>query len=353
MKSKEILKILRPTIEIFYAIFSIFILIFLLLYLSDANFSLAFKGFVNSSIGGRNNAYLFSTFSKMALISGMAIAALVAFRGGLFNIGGEGQLVVGGFACAFTGLLVSDFGFIGILISIISGMVAGATWALLSGFLTVYMGVPLLVGSLLLNYPARFITSYLVSHPFRDVQSGLPQTFLLSKNIWLPYFPNTRLDLGILIIFFVYVICLIIFYYTKHGYHSKNMGHSLSYVKLSGLPTKKIVFKTLALSGAIAGIVGSVAVLGIHHRFTDGMLVQPLYAWTGIIAALLVNLNLWFVPLAGFFFAAIYTGAAGMERIAQVPKEIATVIQAVIILFVVGKLGSLTNLSSSKGDKDD
>ena len=78
----------------------------------------------------------------------------------------------------------------------------------------------------------------------------------------------------------------------------------------------------------------------------------PLYL-PGIIAALLVNLNLWFVPLAGFFFAAIYTGAAGMERIAQVPKEIATVIQAVIILFVVGKLGSLTNLSSSKGDKDD
>ena len=184
MQSKKILKILRPIIEIFYAFFSIFILIFLLLYLSDANFSLAFKGFVNSSIGGRNNAYLFSTLSKMALISGMAIAALVAFRGGLFNIGGEGQLVVGGFACAFTGLLVSDFGFIGILISIISGMLAGAAWAILSGFLTVYMGVPLLVGSLLLNYPARFITSYLVSHPFRAVQSGLPQTFILSKNVF-------------------------------------------------------------------------------------------------------------------------------------------------------------------------
>ena len=111
MQSKSFLKIFRPTIEIFYAFFSIFILIFLLLYLADANFSLAFKGFVNSSIGGRNNAYLFSTFSKMALISGMAIAALVAFRGGLFNIGGEGQLVVGGFACAFTGLLVSDLVF--------------------------------------------------------------------------------------------------------------------------------------------------------------------------------------------------------------------------------------------------
>ena len=76
MKSKEIFKILRPTIEIFYAFFSIFTLILLLLYLSDANFSLAFKGFVNSSIGGRNNAYLFSTFSKMALISGMAISLL-------------------------------------------------------------------------------------------------------------------------------------------------------------------------------------------------------------------------------------------------------------------------------------
>ena len=339
-------------IETLATFLSISLIIFFLLYLADANFSEAIRGFIKSSIGGRKNAYLFTTFSKMALITGMAIAALIAFRAGLFNIGGEGQLVVGGLVSAFVGLSVADFGLYGILLALASGMAAGAIWALLSGFLTTYMGVPLLVGSLLLNYPARYISSYLVSHPFRDVNSGLPQTFLLPKSVWLPYFQGTRLDVGIILIFLVYLFILVISQKTKYGYYSKSMGISFSFAKISGLPTKKIVFQTLALSGAIAGLVGSIAVLGIHHRFTDGMLVQPLYAWTGIIAALMVNLNLWGIPLAGFFFAAISTGAAGMERIAQVPKEIATIIQAIIILFVVGKLGSLGSASISSGESD-
>ena len=345
-------KSMSLVIEIAVTFLSILIIIFFLLYLADANFTEAIRGFIKSSIGGRKNAYLFTTFSKMTLITGMAIAALIAFRAGLFNIGGEGQLVVGGLVCAFVGLGVGDLGVWGCVLALASGMVAGAFWAILSGILYIYIGVPLLVGSLLLNYPARYIASYLVSHPLRDIDSGLPQTFLLPKSVWLPFFQGTRLDIGIVLIFLVYLCALIIFQKTKHGYYTKSMGISYSFAKISGLPTKKMAFQTLAISGAIAGLVGSIAVLGIHHRFTDGMLVQPLYAWTGIIAALMVNLNLWVVPLAGFFFAAVYTGAAGMERIAQVPKEIATIIQAIIILFVVGKLGSLGGANVHDGGSD-
>ena len=77
---------------------------------------------------------------------------------------------------------------------------------------------------------------------------------------------------------------------------------------------------------------------GVHHRFTDGMLVQPLYAWTGIIAVLLVGMVPWVVPISGFFFAAVETGAAGMERTANVPQQVALIMQAVIILFVAGRI---------------
>ena len=102
------------------------------------------------------------------------------------------------------------------------------------------------------------------------------------------------------------------------------------------------------MSGAIAGLVGAIAVFGIHHRYIDGMLVQPLYAWTGIIAVLLVGMIPWLVPLSGFFFAAIQTGAAGMERTAGVPKEIALVMQAVIILFVASRVSGALLASSGR-----
>ena len=103
------------------------------------------------------------------------------------------------------------------------------------------------------------------------------------------------------------------------------------------------------MSGAMAGLVGAVAVFGIYHRYIDGMLVEPLYAWTGIIAVLLVGMIPWLVPFAGLFFAAVETGAAGMERTAGVPQEISLVLQAVIILFVASRVsGALLASSENK-----
>jgi simple sugar transport system permease protein len=178
----------------------------------------------------------------------------------------------------------------------------------------------------------------------------MPQTHLIEKSLWLPLIPGTRLDIGFIFILFVFCLMLIYCYRTVAGYEAKMTGLSIDFANASGLKTKKISLKTLALSGSIAGLVGAIAVLGLHHRFTDGMLVQPLYAWTGIVAALMVSLIPWAVLPAGFFFAAIHSGAAGMERTADVPKEIAVIIQGMIILFVASKVPTALdqNIGSSK-----
>jgi simple sugar transport system permease protein len=329
----------------------IFAILFGLMLLAGAPFGAAIQGFVEGAFGGRRFAFLMATLSRATLIVGMALSVMLSFRAGLFNIGGEGQLVAGGLVSALVAILLPGPPLLVLVVAMLAGIAAGAAWALLAGVLYLYVGVPLLVGSLLLNFPIRYIASYLVAHPFRDVESGMVQSHLVPQAMWLPNFPGVRLDIGILFILATSIFAIVYSHTTMHGYHARMNGLSADFAKAVGLPVKRLTLQTLAMSGAIAGLVGAIAVFGIHHRYIDGMLVQPLYAWTGIIAVLLVGMIPWLVPLSGFFFAAIQTGAAGMERAAGVPKEIAVVMQAVIILFVASRVSGAL-LSGKKDDGD-
>jgi ABC-type uncharacterized transport system permease subunit len=322
-------------------------ILLVLMLIVSAPFGTAIDGFFQGAFGGRRYAFLMQTLSRATLIVGMALSVMLSFRAGLFNIGGEGQLVAGGLVSALVALTMSGPPLLVIAASIAAGMAAGAAWALLAGVLYLYVGVPLLVGTLLLNFPIRSIASYLVAHPFRDVPSGMLQSHLVPNERWLPYFPGLRLDIGILFIVLVSVLVIVYSHKTLHGYRARLNGLSPDFARAVGLPVARLTLQTLAMSGAIAGLVGAIAVLGIHHRYIDGMLVQPLYAWTGIVAVLLVGMIPWLVPFSGFFFAALQTGAAGMERAAQVPKEIALVMQAVIILFVASRVS--LSLASPRG----
>jgi simple sugar transport system permease protein len=176
----------------------------------------------------------------------------------------------------------------------------------------------------------------------------MPQTLLLDKSLWLPFIEGTRLDTGFIFILIVYGFVLIYSHRSVPGYHAKMTGLSIEFAATSGINIFSTTLKTLAFSGAIAGLVGAIAVLGIHHRFTDGMLVQPLYAWTGIVAALLINLVPWAILPAGFFFASLTSGASGMERTADVPKEIAIIIQGIIILFVASRATGIASETKNK-----
>ncbi|WP_127144385.1 ABC transporter permease [Pelagibacterium montanilacus] len=331
----------------------LFAILLVLMIAVGASLDQAVSGFFNGAFGGRNSAYLMTTIGRSALIIGMALAVLISFRAGLYNIGGEGQLVVGGIVAALVGIYLPGPGPMVLAVGILAAMAAASLWAVLAGALQVYLGVPLLIGSLLLNYPARYISSYLVGHPFRDVAAGLPQTHMVPQGAWIPNFPGTRLDMGIILVLLAAVFTIVYAYRTVPGYRTRMNGLAPDFARASGLPVKRLVFQTLAMSGAIAGLVGAIAVFGVHYRFSDGMLVQPLYAWTGIIAVLMVGMVPWAVPLSGFFFAAVQTGAAGMERTAGIPKEIGLIMQAAIILFVASRLAVVNLAGSARGEGND
>jgi simple sugar transport system permease protein len=344
----------REVVPWLAVLFWLAVVLFVLMELVTANFGEAVSGFLQGAFGGRRFAYLMATLSRATLISGMALSVMLSFRAGQYNIGGEGQLVAGGLVAALVAVLVPGPPLLVLVLAILAAIVAGAAWAILAGLLQLYVGVPLLVGSLLLNYPIRYIASYLVAHPYRDVESGMVQSHLVPMGTWFAYFPGTRLDIGILFVVVVTILAVVYSHTTVHGYQSRMNGLSPDFARTVGLPVNRLALETIAMSGAIAGLVGAIAVFGIHHRYIDGMLVQPLYAWTGIIAVLLVGMIPWLVPFSGLFFAAIQTGAAGMERSAGVPKEIALVVQAAIILLVASRVsGALLASSDRKAGNGD
>ncbi len=305
--------------------------------------------FINGAVGGRNHFNVYSTLSRASLIVGMALSVLLSFRAGLINIGGEGQLVLGGLSAALIGVYLPAPPLVVMLASVLGGALAGGLWAMFAGFLEKRLRIPLLVGSLLLNYPASFFASYLVSHPLRDVNSGIAQSHRILRAASLPRFPGTILDYGILLTAAIAIVLIVTERRSVFGYRLRMQGYSAGFARASGFPEGRMYYQILFGSGAIAGCVGFIAVFGISHRYVDGMLVIPLYAWTGLVAVLLARVNPLWVPLAGLMFAALQTGAAGLERSAGVPREMAEVVQGAIILLMA--TGGLRFMQTGGGEQ--
>ncbi len=295
----------------------------------------AYRAMLEGALGGRGAAGLLATLARATPVVGMGLAAAVALRGGFLNLGGEGQLVLGALAAALVALHAPLPGALLLGAAVAAGALAGGAWALLATALQSRAGVPLLVGTLLLNYPARHLASYLVNHPLRDVASGMPQTFRLPETVELARLaPGARLHAGALAVLALALAAAWAVRRTRLGYELRMTGLNPRFARYSGVDVGRLGFGALLASGAIGGLVGALEVLGTHHRFIDGALTDPLYAWTGLMAALLAGSSPLGVLAAGLFFAGVQTGGFGMERSAGVPRELSRVLQALIILLI-------------------
>lgn len=301
----------------------------------------AARGFLDGAFGGRNMFNLWSTLSRASMLIGMGMAVLVAFRSGLINLGGEGQLVLGGLTAALIGIYAPLPPGLLILAALAGAMLVAGLWAMLAQALDRLLGVPLLVGSLLLNYPANSFASWLAAHPLRDVASGIAQTHKIDAAARLPRFLGTILDYGIFFTVAVALLVILADRYTVLGYRLRMQGLAPDFARAQGMPVERLGYQAMFVSGAIAGLTGFTAVFGFAQRYIDGMMTLPLYAWTGIVAVLLAGIVPWRVPLAAFLFAVLATGAGGMERVAGIPRESAQIIMGLLILWLAGSGRSL------------
>lgn len=284
-----------------------------------------------------NFYFITATFARATPIILISLGVALAFRAGVFNLGAEGQMVLGAVSAALAALYLPGPAILKIIGALISGVLAGGFWSLIAGWLEVKFKVQLLISTLLFNYIAILLASYLVGGPFQDKtgSAALAQTSMIEQGVWLPkLFPGMTMHIGFILAIVAALIMFVIFRFTIMGYEVKMLGYNSFFATYGGINKIKVLLYSMFWSGGFAGLAGTVEVLGSQYRFIDGALTGPGFAWTGVMATLLANSNPLGIIFTSIMLSALQTGAMGMERNTEVPLEIAGVIQAVLILFV-------------------
>lgn len=285
--------------------------------------------------------YLFSTLTRATPIIICAMATGMAWRAGYINIGVEGQMTAGTFAATVCALFLPGPPVLVALLSWLVGMAVGALYALLPAVLTWKFNVSMVITTLMLNYVANFITSYFVTYPLKDTAGdGLAlQTPEIAEALRLPRLSSTStFNAGFLIAVAVVIFMVFITKKTVFGYESKMGGYNPSFARYGGTKQAKVMMLTMGLSGAIASLGGTAEVFGLKYRYADAMLSSTSYAWTGLMAALIADLDPIGMFFVSIFLSGLQIGGTAIQRELGIPLEISTIIQCSITLFVSVKL---------------
>ncbi|MDP6412987.1 MAG: ABC transporter permease [Arenicellales bacterium] len=293
---------------------------------SDAYFALA-RGAFGSKFA------LTETLTRATPLIFTGLAAAVAFRAKLWNIGGEGQLYVGAMAITLFGTgAVSLPPVLMIPFLFVVAILAGGLLLLFSALLKTWLRVDEVVTTLLLNFVVLLLVDYLLFGPWKDPMAlGWPQAArIIDEGRLLSIVPRSRLHLGL--VFAVGAACLVwlTMRSTRWGFEIRAVGHNILAAGFSGIPVKMAVIRTALLSGGLAACAGVTEVAGTKGYLTVD--ISPGFGYTGIAVAMLAGLNPLGVIAAAIFFAGIYNGADSMSRAMNVSNYIADVITATAML---------------------
>lgn len=264
------------------------------------------------------------------------IAACISLRGGLFNIGIEGQLFMGGFAAAWVGFSFSLPSVLHVLLAIAFSVLAGMAWIAVPAFFRARYQANEVVSTILANYVAILITSYLTINLFK-APGGLSETPNIAPSAHLPQiFDFSRLNWGLIIGLALALAVNFFFLRTARGYAVSEMGANPKFAEYGGIDIRRQTFFVLLASGAVGGLAGGIEALGVHHRFMEGF--APGFGFDGVIAALLANGNPIGTIFTALFFGALRNGSLLLEVDTTASREIITVVQALIILAVSAQI---------------
>jgi ABC-type uncharacterized transport system permease subunit len=269
------------------------------------------------------------------IFTGLCVA--VGMKCGLFNIGGEGQLVVGAFAAAWVGVKITGLDpLTHVVVCIVVAGMAGAFWSSIAGVLKARFGAHEVINTIMLNYVAFIVTNYLVNLAYFKKPGQIPQTEDVLKTALLPrlgfIYTYTRLNLGFVLAVASVVVVYLILERSKLGFEIRSVGLNPLASRASGISVVSNTIIAMALGGFLAGLGGAERVLGVHKHF-----ISPFpfgYGFAGIAVALLGRNKPFGVLLAALFFGALASGGAQVDMETRVPRELVTVIQAIVIIFV-------------------
>ena len=292
---------------------------------------------------GSSNA-IAETLVKATPLLLVALGICIAFRGDVINIGGEGQMIVGGLFATWVGLTLTDWpGWVVITLAMLAGFVGGAIWGGIPGLLKAYFNVNEILSTVMMNSIAVYFMNFMLRGPMIDpsqaeLASKIPQTARLLDAFRLPRLAPTRLHLGILIAVALAFVVYIVLWRTTLGYRIRAVGQNPHASRYGGIKVKRYVVLALLLSGAFAGLAGATQVFGVNYRMiTDGSAsgFTGAAGFNGIVAALFGQLHPLLSIPASILFGGLLVGANSMQRVVQVPAALITVLNGLVVVFVV------------------
>jgi ABC-type uncharacterized transport system permease subunit len=314
-----------------------FVLAAIPIVVSGKNPLLAYWALTRGACGSIDSIAFALNKSAPYILAGVGVA--LCFRARVINIGGEGQIAVGGIAASWIALSAPAVpGALLIPLAVLGGGCAGAAWAAIAAVMRLARGVHEVLGTLLLNFVGLLLVSEVLHGPMGEVGAGFPQSPLLPEQAWLPpLFPGTDLHVGIILAVLAVVVCHLAFWHTPFGFRLRLLGNSDAAAAYAGVSVVHSLFSVMLIAGALAGTAGAVEVLGVHYRLIQGFSVG--FGFNAVAIALLASLNPIAVLPAGLFFGFLETGALAMQREIGVPSSLVFVIQGLTMVFVLCALG--------------
>lgn len=264
------------------------------------------------------------------LLTSMAFA--VAARAGAFNVGVEGEMYLGAIAAAWVGYTFTGLpGVVIIILAILFAAIVGAGWAAIPGALKANLGVNEVCTTILLNYVAIYITSYLVNGPM-SAKTGVPQTPAVADSAKLTQFMRpSSAHMGLFIGIALTAFLIWLLSRSTIGYKMTSVGLNAKHAQYVGIDPRRGIIGAMMLSGLIGGVTGGLEVLGTYGYFLGGFSAG--IAFDGMLASLIVKNDIKMVPFMALFLSILKSGALGMERYTGVPKSIVDMIIAIFIIF--------------------
>ncbi len=275
------------------------------------------------------------TLLKFIPLMLQALAFTIPLATGKFNIGGEGQMIVGGIGATAVGILFAGLpGFILLPMVLVAGVVSGALWGLIPAWLLYKFNINEILSTVLLNFVSFQMIDYVASEIWMDPVAGHPTTIPIGEGGWLPLLiKNPPLHSGLILAILVAVGVYIYTNRTTAGYELIATGANPRASKVFGIDVQKMFLFSLVLAGAIAGLSGVLEVSGYQHRLIKDF--QSNFLVLGLIIGLIAKGNNLAVPFVAFFIAVLEVGASAMQRTMAIPVEMVYIVEALVLFFVL------------------
>ncbi len=290
-------------------------------------FNALFRGAFGNKFG------IGQTLTQATPILFTSLSFLLAFRSGLFNIGIEGQFLMGAFAAAIAGSVFHGIPpIIHVLITLIAGGLFGALWCLIPALLKIFTGASEVITTMMMSYIATYLTSYFVNYRFK-APGWVAQTNPIQTSAVLPkILPPTQLSVSFLISLAFTVLVYYFLFKTYLGFQIRAVGLNPAASENRGIHVHSRLIMAFLFSAFVAGVGGAGEVLGVHGRFVEGF--SPGYGWDGIAVSLVGRLHPFGCIFASILFGMLRAGGMTMTRMTKVPLDISLIIQSLVIILV-------------------